>query len=668
MTKESDSLKFGEKVREEAGRKGVLVPTLSDEFEAGETENVGVVIDTRTNKPKEVDKLKNSWAKKLVASVAVYAALNGAVPTDIFENGLEKAVAASPAIKIASSGELAPGSEVVASEQKLQAIFNIDSHIYISTNPAAGEMNVLKKSDVAPRIVDGRTLLVVRPVAEATGALVSWDPETETASLVKDGKTVRIKKNSYILEIEDSSGVCYVKMDVPAQIIDGRFVLPVRFIIEALGDTVIWDEETRSVYVGYTQEQVDSFKGAWRQENEPMDALKNPETIYEVFQHMAGGEFADFIAFSNVIINEDTSGAKIVFSNEDSKRVDPLAHAVLDGTTYTLKDLDREYLKQSGVDKIVGELKKGDVVFVKDGEFYVFNKDNLKEGNKSIIKYDKIGNKQIVVNEKVGIAYHSRITWGNDGIYVFDGTRKTYKLDTLSGKFIELEKVEFVGNLKQRSLKNLLGAYDGNGFGNVSNPLGIKYQDIIAFKEERYDEMESVELIKVDEDHGFFVLKGGIAGFQKQKSIDNLKLTVQRVNEVSRGIAIGWVSRGFDFISANDVSSTFFYDDLSKNWGATYHPFGFGGVIFFNENATSFARPPVYFINVIEEESAGLKYETSESESREVSYEKGEKFKKSVLKQTMGKYFPLDYGDKWSGYESLKSIYPDWNWETQGKY
>lgn len=40
-----------------------------------------------------------------------------------------------------------------------------------------------------------------------------------------------------------------IKLDVPAQIIDGRTVVPLRFVTEALGGEVQWNEQERSVYI-----------------------------------------------------------------------------------------------------------------------------------------------------------------------------------------------------------------------------------------------------------------------------------------------------------------------------------------------------------------------------------------------------------------------------------
>lgn len=51
-------------------------------------------------------------------------------------------------------------------------------------------------SDVAPTIQNGRTLLPLRAAGEAIGATVDWDQPTQTATAEKDGKVVSFTLNS----------------------------------------------------------------------------------------------------------------------------------------------------------------------------------------------------------------------------------------------------------------------------------------------------------------------------------------------------------------------------------------------------------------------------------------------------------------------------------------
>ncbi len=101
------------------------------------------------------------------------------------------------------------------------------------------EVHVL---DAAPIIKENRTMLPVRFVAEAFGATVGWDEKTSTAT-ISDGKAeikITIGKGIAIVNGEE------VTLDSPAFInsANSRTYMPVRFVAEALGATVNWDEKT----------------------------------------------------------------------------------------------------------------------------------------------------------------------------------------------------------------------------------------------------------------------------------------------------------------------------------------------------------------------------------------------------------------------------------------
>lgn len=112
-------------------------------------------------------------------------------------------------------------------------------------------------SDVAPTIVNDRTLLPMRAIFEALGADVEWDETTATATATGAKATIKITENdttAYVNGIE-------TELDVPAMIIDGRFVVPVRFISESLGATVTWDEMSSLVTIKIAVES--TIKKKW---------------------------------------------------------------------------------------------------------------------------------------------------------------------------------------------------------------------------------------------------------------------------------------------------------------------------------------------------------------------------------------------------------------------
>ena len=105
----------------------------------------------------------------------------------------------------------------------------------------------IKFSNQYPLVVNNRTLIPIRGVSEALGATVSWDGDTACATIRKGSTTIKLYINS-----EDAyvNGEPYV-LDVPAELINNRTMVPIRFVAEALGTEVDWNQETCTVELYY---------------------------------------------------------------------------------------------------------------------------------------------------------------------------------------------------------------------------------------------------------------------------------------------------------------------------------------------------------------------------------------------------------------------------------
>ncbi|MCL2402409.1 MAG: leucine-rich repeat domain-containing protein [Oscillospiraceae bacterium] len=100
-------------------------------------------------------------------------------------------------------------------------------------------------ADQTPAIRGGRTLVPVRGVFEHLGFEVDWDDATRTAVLTSDTHEVRIPVGS---DVFTTNGAEFT-LDVPAQIIGGRTMVPIRLPLESVGMHVDWDITTRTVLV-----------------------------------------------------------------------------------------------------------------------------------------------------------------------------------------------------------------------------------------------------------------------------------------------------------------------------------------------------------------------------------------------------------------------------------
>ena len=104
--------------------------------------------------------------------------------------------------------------------------------------------------DTAPYVDSGRTFVPVRYLAYALGIddnNILWDSSKNEATLIKNKDIVKITVGSRSLLVNMKT----VAMDVPPQIRDGRVFLPARWVAEAFGGNVSWDEQKKAVTIEY---------------------------------------------------------------------------------------------------------------------------------------------------------------------------------------------------------------------------------------------------------------------------------------------------------------------------------------------------------------------------------------------------------------------------------
>ena len=93
-------------------------------------------------------------------------------------------------------------------------------------------------NDVAPVIVDNRTMVPIRVITELLGGTADWNEATKEVTLTIDGKVIRM-----------TVGVVLEKYGVAPVIINDRTYVPIRFVADELGAETDWDEATNTVTI-----------------------------------------------------------------------------------------------------------------------------------------------------------------------------------------------------------------------------------------------------------------------------------------------------------------------------------------------------------------------------------------------------------------------------------
>ena len=100
-------------------------------------------------------------------------------------------------------------------------------------------------NDVAPVIRNARTMLPARFVAEALGGVVAWNADEQKVTIVKGETILEIFIGEPFAVVNGTP----VQLDCPAFIENSRTYLPIRFIAENLGATVVWDGIAQTVTI-----------------------------------------------------------------------------------------------------------------------------------------------------------------------------------------------------------------------------------------------------------------------------------------------------------------------------------------------------------------------------------------------------------------------------------
>lgn len=180
-------------------------------------------------------------------------------------------------------------------------------------------------------IVEGRTMVPLRAIFEALGATVEWNQETKTVSSVLGDTEIS-------LTIGDSKLIKNgeeIVLDVPALIMNGRTLVPVRAVSESFGVYVEWDANTRTVVltkaVESLEEKPETPVIAENEENVPEEAKETLAKAFDAMLSLELNEAAKYSTNPEVVSSLNISGIDDLLSAMGYDR-DALAAAFLNAS------------------------------------------------------------------------------------------------------------------------------------------------------------------------------------------------------------------------------------------------------------------------------------------------------------------------------------------------
>ena len=180
----------------------------------------------------------------------------------IFEIDLSDSLGDSSKIDVFPSGKVSKSKENPSTpEEKRQInIARAIGTVFLQINNYAAITNRAPKwidkdnKSVVPYIKNGRTMVPLRFISEALGASVSYNDDTREI-------TIKSNLNQLMLTVDEKiyyNDGLKRELDVPAEVVDGRTFVPVRFVSQALGKSVTWLQEEQMVIIASKEYPWDS--------------------------------------------------------------------------------------------------------------------------------------------------------------------------------------------------------------------------------------------------------------------------------------------------------------------------------------------------------------------------------------------------------------------------
>ncbi|HBV97151.1 MAG TPA: hypothetical protein DEF36_08900 [Desulfotomaculum sp.] len=181
-----------------------------------------------------------------------------------------------------------------------------------------------------PVVINGRTLVPLREIFEALNVTPQWDNNTNSVTAKSDTVNMRLTIDSNTALVNNKP----VQLEVPGTLVNGRTMVPARFIAETFGGKVEWDDATKTVLIntpsqtGGSKSSQESGTTAAAQQTNNANAYKH---LLKYMKQFEGSQFNNVIRVGNLpTYRSELSEVKIVIKEEtnSSAKYDPVSDTI----------------------------------------------------------------------------------------------------------------------------------------------------------------------------------------------------------------------------------------------------------------------------------------------------------------------------------------------------
>lgn len=195
---------------------------------------------------------------------------------------------------------------------KVIKLFVGSPYVYVDDDITKVDTN---DDEVVPMIVDDRTLVPVRFVSENFGLTVGWDDASRKISISGRGHNIEMTLDSASYTVNGEERI----LDVPATSYNGRTMIPLRAMSEAIGRKVFWDEKGLIVIskqeftdTASIDSIIDSLKSGKKPEPTPVPATPEPTSTPDPLVNMEYTDYKDDSGIEwKIYLNEDFSSYEL---------------------------------------------------------------------------------------------------------------------------------------------------------------------------------------------------------------------------------------------------------------------------------------------------------------------------------------------------------------------